>query len=58
MLTVNLFGDKQFKQGHLSLGSWKWILVEVMSCGKNTLSVLRKWKKPDVKMLLLHDIHI
>ena len=23
MLTVNLFWGKQFKQGHLSLGSWK-----------------------------------
>ena len=42
MLTVNLFGGKQFKQGHLSLGSWKRILVEVMSCEKNVFSVLRE----------------
>ena len=49
MLTVNLLGGKQFKQGHLSLGSWKWILVDVKSCGKNALSVLTEWKKPYVK---------
>ena len=34
MLTVNLFGGKQFKQGHLSTGSWQWILTEVIFCGK------------------------
>ena len=58
MLTVNLFGGKQFKQGHLSIGSWKWILMEVILCGKNVLSVLREWKKPYVKTSVFHDIHL
>ena len=31
MPTVNLFGGKQLKPGHLSLGSWKKSLVERMS---------------------------
>ena len=56
-ITVNLFGRKQFKQGHLSIGSWKWILMEVIFCGKN-VSVLKEWKKPYVKTSVLHDIHI
>ena len=38
MVTVNLFGGKQFKQGHLSIGSCKWILMAVIFCGKNFLS--------------------
>ena len=49
MLTVNLFGGKQFKQGHLSKGSLKWIIMEVIFSGKNVWSVLREWKKPYVK---------
>ena len=57
MLTVNLFGGKQFKQGHLSIGSLKWILMEVIFSGKNVLSVLREWKKPYVKTSVFHDIH-
>ena len=58
MLTVNHFGGKQIKQGHLSIGSWKWILMEVIFCGKNVLSVLREWKKHSVKTSVFHDIHI
>ena len=58
MLTVNLFGGKQFKQGHLSIGSWKWIFMKVIFCGKNVLSVLREWKKPYVKTSVFYDIHI
>ena len=34
------------------------MLVEVMSCGKNALSVLREWKKPYIKTPMLHDVHI
>ena len=41
MPTVNLFGGKQFKPGHLSL-----VFMEEDPCGKNALSVLREWKKP------------
>ena len=57
MLIGNLFGGKEFKQGHLSIGSLKWILMEVISSGKNVLSVLREWKKPYVKTSVFHDIH-
>ena len=57
MLTVNLFGGKQFKQLNLCIGSWKWILMEVIFCGKSVLSVLREWKKPYVKTSVFHDIH-
>ena len=57
-LIVNILGGKQLKQGHLPLASWKWILVEIMFCGKNALSVLRAWKKPSVKTLVFQDIHI
>ena len=49
MLTVNLFEGKQFKHGHLSIGSLKWILTEIILSGRNVLSVLREWKKPYVK---------
>ena len=56
MLTVKLFRGKQFKQGHLSLGSWKWSLVKVMSCGKNALSVLREWKKPWAFMIFRYRV--
>ena len=31
LLTVYLLGGKQFKQGHLYLGLWKWILLEVIA---------------------------
>ena len=58
MFTVNPFGGKQFKQGHLSIGSLKWILMEVILSGKNVLSVLREWKKPYEKTSVFHDIHI
>ena len=58
MLTVNLFGGKQFKQGDLFIGSWKWILMEVIFCGKKVLSVLREWKKPYVKTSVFHGNHI
>ena len=51
-------GGKQLKQGHLSIGSWKWMLMEVIFRGKNVLSVLREWKKPYVKMSGFHNIHI
>ena len=56
MLTVNLFWGKQFKQGHLSIDSWKGILIEVIFCGKNVVSILREWKKPCVKISVFHDI--
>ena len=52
------FWGKQFKQGHLSIGTRKWSLMEVIFCGKNVLSVLKEWKKPYVKTSVFHDIHI
>ena len=58
MLKVNLLGGKQFKQGHLSIGSWKWIHMEVIFCAKNVLSVLREFKEPYVKTTVFHDIYI
>ena len=36
-----LFGDKQFKPGHLSFS-----FMEEEPCGKNSWSVFREWKKP------------
>ena len=56
MLTLNLSGGKQFKQGH-------YRFMEVYPHGsnilwKNVLSVLREWKKPFVKTSVFHDINI
>ena len=44
--------------GNFSGIPFKYSLVEVMSFGKNALSVLREWKKPYVKTSMFHDILI